>query len=179
MEKKEKILEFFKDKEYVPMKEKEIAQVLMVPKSERDNLKEILNALEEEYKISKNKKNKYILIENEYKKGKFTKNQKGFGFVKIEGEEEEIFVHQKNTNNALTGDTVLVKLQNYDNKQEAKIIKIIEREVERVVGTFTNSRNFGFVVPDDKKIGTDIFISKKNFKGAKNNQKVVVKINLN
>ncbi len=176
MEKKEKILEFFKDKEYVPMKEKEIAQVLMVPKSERDNLKEILNALEEEYKISKNKKNKYILIENEYKKGKFTKNQKGFGFVKIEGEEEEIFVHQKNTNNALTGDTVLVKLQNYDNKQEAKIIKIIEREVERVVGTFTNSRNFGFVVPDDKKIGTDIFISKKNFKGAKNNQKVVVKI---
>lgn len=179
MDRKDKVLEFIKDKEYVPMKLKEIAQVLMVPKEEIEELREILNELEAEYKIRKNRKNKYIVMDEQYIEGIFRANQRRFGFVSIDGEDEEIHISQEFTNNALNGDTVLVKIIDTftDSKnKEGKIVKVIKRDIDKVVGTFKNSRNFGFVVPDDKKIGTDIFISKKNFSGAKDNQKVVVKI---
>ena len=81
--------------------------------------------------------------------------------------------------NALNGDRVLIEITEEQNKvkrAEGKIKKIIKHEKETVVGTFQESRNFGFVVPDDKAFGTDIFISKGKFLNAKNNQKVVVKI---
>ena len=88
---------------------------------------------------------------------------------------EEIYISSENVKNALNGDTVLVKImqQEIGNKnKEGKIIKIIKRNITKVVGTFNDSRNFGFVIPDDKRIGTDIFISKKKFKTAKDNEKV-------
>lgn len=178
MEKKEKVLEFIKDKEYVPMKLKEMAQVLMVPKEEQEELQGILDELEKEYKIRKNRKNKYILMDEQYIEGVYEANKRGFGFVKIMGSEEEIHIAKGYNNNALNGDTVVVKIIDEENvkTKEGKIVKIIKRDIDKIVGTFQNSRNFGFVVPDNDKIGTDIFISKKNFGGAKNNQKVVVKI---
>ncbi|MCI9287265.1 MAG: ribonuclease R [Clostridia bacterium] len=178
MERKEKILEFIKDKEYVPMKLKEMAQVLMVPKEEQEELQVILDELEKEYKIRKNRKNKYILMDEQYIEGVYEANKRGFGFVKITGSDEEIHIAKGYNNNALNGDTVVVKIIDEENvkTKEGKIVKIIKRDIDKIVGTFQNSRNFGFVVPDNDKIGTDIFISKKNFGGAKNNQKVVVKI---
>lgn len=178
MERKERILEFIKDKEYVPMKLKEMAQVLMVPKEEGEELQAILDELEKEYKIRKNRKNKYILMDEQYIEGVYEANKKGFGFVKIIGSDEEIHIAKGYSNNALDGDTVVVKIVKEENvkTKEGKIVKIIKREIDRIVGTFQNSKNFGFVVPDNDKIDTDIFISKKNFGGAKNNQKVVVKI---
>ena len=108
--------------------------------------------------------------------GKYRKNAKGFGFVKIE--EEEIYISKENSKNALNGDTVLIKLIENTNgeRQEGKVIKIIKREKDTVVGTFQKNKNFGFVVPDDKALGTDIFIPKSSFGKARNNHKVVVKI---
>ena len=81
--------------------------------------------------------------------------------------------------NALNGDTVIVKIieEKEDGKSlEGKILKIKKHEKETIVGIFQNSKNFGFVVPDDKSFGTDIFISKKNFGKARNNHKVLVQI---
>lgn len=178
MNRKEKILNFIKDKEYVPMKAKEIAQILMVPKEDIGELNSVLEELEKEYKIRKNRKNKYILMDEKYVEGTYRANQKGFGFVKIEGEDTEIHISKEFVGNALNGDRVLVKIleEGKNKNNEGKIVKVIERNIQKVVGTFQNSRNFGFVIPDDKKIGTDIFISKKNFGGAKENQKVVVQI---
>lgn len=179
MDRKDKILEFIKDKEYVPMKTKEMAQVLMVPKEEFEDLKRVLEELEAEYKIRKNRKGKYSIMDEIYQEGTFRANQKGFGFVAVAQEEQEIYISSHNTSNALNGDTVLIKqieVGNEKRSREGIIVKILKREIEQVVGTFKNSRNFGFVVPDDKKIDTDIFISKKNFLGAKDNQKVVVKL---
>lgn len=84
MEKKEKILEFFKDKNYVPMKKKEIAMVLSVPKEEKEEFEKILMELEKEYKITKNKKNKYIYMEKKYIEGIYKGNEKKYGFVETE-----------------------------------------------------------------------------------------------
>lgn len=179
MNKKEEIiLEFMKDPEYKPMKAKEIAIILGVPKKEYPKFQEAIAELEKEFKIGKNHKNKYKVIKEEYKEGNFRKNAKGFGFVNI-GEEDEIYISKENTNNALNGDIVLVEILEEKNKlkkAEGKIKRIIKHEKDTIVGTFQNNRNFGFVVPDDKNFGTDIFISKSNFGKARNGHKVLVEI---
>ncbi len=111
--------------------------------------------------------------------GTFRANEKGYGFVMVDNLEEDIFIAGKNANSSLDGDTVEVEIiQHKENNKraEGKILKVIKRAKKEVIGTFQKSRNFGFVVPDDKKITTDIFISKKHYGKAKNNQKVVAEI---
>ena len=122
-----------------------------------------------------------LIMKKVEKIGTYRKNQKGFGFVKLEDQEEEIYISKENSLNALNGDTVSIQIINEPNKEEnkkeeGKIVKIIRHEKDTVVGTFQKSRNFGFVVPDDKNFGTDIFISKSNWGKARNNHKVLVKI---
>ena len=179
IDKKEIILEFMKDENYTPMKAKEIAMILGVPKKEFNKFVEILKELEENYKIVKNKKNRYRLIGENFVEGIYRKNQKGFGFVKIEGKEDEIYISKENSLRALNGDRVLVEIIEEKNKiknAEGKIKKVIKHEKDTVVGTFQKNENFGFVVPDDKSLGTDIFISKNNFGKARNGHKVLVQI---
>lgn len=180
MDKKEEIiLEFMKDKDYVPMKAKEIAMILGVPKKEYNNFLKALDNLEIEFKIGKNRKNRYRVIEEEFLEGTYRRNQKGFGFVKIEGREDEIYISKENSLNALNGDKVVIEITEEKNKikkAEGKIKRVIKREKDTVVGTFQNNKTFGFVVPDDKNFGTDIFISKNDFGKARNGHKVLVKI---
>ena len=112
-------------------------------------------------------------------KGVFRGNEKGFGFVKIDGQDEEIYISRGNTKDAVNGDEVLIKIIDdtvEGNRKEGKIVKTINHKRNEIVGTFTKRKNFGFVVLDDREFNTDIFISKKSFNKAKNNQKVVVKI---
>lgn len=181
MEEKEKlILDFMYQEFYVPMKAKELAIVLNVPKTEYATFLEVLNKLEEEYKIQKNRKSKYSLVaKGKYLAGIFCANERGFGFVKIENIEKEIYVAKNYTKGALNGDKVLIeKIQGQKSKEheEAKVIKILSREKNSTVGVFTKNQNFGFVVPDDRKFGSDIFISKRNMGKARNNSKVLVQI---
>ena len=181
MDEKEKlILDFMSEDSYMPMKAKEIAMLLNVPKTENREFMEVLSHLESNYKIQKNRKSKYSLVDvNRYLTGIFRANEKCFGFVKVEGRQDEIYISKNNTKNALNEDKVLIEIieeENGKNKEEGRIVKIISHEKDCIVGLFTNKTNFGFVVPDDKKFGTDIFISKKNIGKAKNNDKVLVKI---
>ena len=174
-----KVLNLIEDKDYAPMKAKEIAMIMHVPKSEYNELLRILGKLEMEMKIQKNRKNQYRPVEEVYYDGIYRKNQKGFGFVKIEDQEDEIYIAKENSKNALNGDRVLIEIieeKNKVKKAEGKVVKILKHEKDTIVGRFENNKNFGFVVPDDKNFGTDIFISKKNFGKARNNHKVLVKI---
>ena len=178
-EQEQKVLELIRDKDYAPMKAKEIAMIMRVPKSEYNELLRILGKLEMELKIKKNRKNQYRPVDEIYYDGIYRKNQKGFGFVKIEDQEDEIYIAKENSLNALNGDRVLVKIEEEKNKlkkAEGKVVKILKHEKDTVVGRFEYNKNFGFVVPDDKNFGTDIFISKKNCGKARNNHKVLVKI---
>lgn len=177
--KEEIILQFMKDPEYTPMKAKEIAMILGVPKKEYHQFQEAISNLEMELKIGKNRKNRYRVIEENYQEGIFRKNPKGFGFVKIDGQEDEIYIAKENAKDALNGDRVIIEIIEEKNKvknAEGKIKRIVKHEKDTVVGTFQNNRNFGFVIPDDKNFGTDIFISKSNFGKARNNHKVLVQI---
>ena len=117
--------------------------------------------------------------ENNCFEGSYRKNSKGFGFVKCDELEDEVYISKENSKGALNGDYVLIKiLELEDNKKskEGKIIKILRHDKNKVVGTFQKNKNFGFVVPDDKNFGSDIFISKNNMGKARNNHKVVVEI---
>ena len=127
------------------------------------------------------KKKKIVNREKEGIEGIFIGHPKGFGFVKTEKEEEQdIYIPFGKTKNALDGDKVLVKVIDKtdieDLRKEGIITEILKHETSTLVGLFQNSKNFGFVIPDNQKFGTDIYISKNNFGKAKNNSKVVVKI---
>lgn len=188
MEEKEKlILEFMQEEAYIPMKAKEMAMLLEVPKKEYADFMVCLSRLEADFKIQKNRKGKYSLLDEEtYQVGTFRANEKGFGFVKLDkdkeqkGRENEIYIAKPNTKKALNEDVVLVEIietsGDSGHSKEGKIVKIIKHQKNTLVGIFQDSRNYGFVVPDDRKFGSDIFISKKNFHGAKNRDKVVVEI---
>ena len=178
-DREQKILDFMSDDDYVPMKAKEIAMLMRVPKNEYHDFLEIIGKLELELKIEKNRKNRYKISEKTYYEGYYRKNAKGFGFVKLEDREDEIYISKENSLNALNGDHVLIEITDEGNKikrAEGKIVRILKHEKDTVVGTFQYNKNFGFVIPDDKNFGTDIFISKKNFGKARNNHKVLVKI---
>ena len=178
-EKEKMILDFMNDAEYVPMKAKEMAIILNVPKDRYNELLETLNRLEADLKIVKNKKNRYRINEQKILEGTYRRNSKGFGFVKIDGEDDEIYISKQNSNKAFNGDKVIIKIieeANKDRSREGKVIKVIEHAKNTVVGTFEFNRNFGFVVPDDKSFGTDIFISKANIGKARNGHKVLVEI---
>lgn len=178
--KKEKVLGFISEESYIPMKAKEIATLMCVPKEDYTEFINILKELVEEYKIAVNRKGKYTLLNNEkYKKGIIRINERGYGFVKVHGEENEIYIPGKAVNGALNEDEVVVEItdeQQENYHSEGKVVKILKRGRDTIVGIFEPSRNFGFVIPDDKRFGTDIFISKKNFLNAKKREKVVVKI---
>ena len=178
-EKEKKILEFMKDEAYVPMKAKEIAMLMRVPKNEYNEFLEMMGNLELELKVQKNRKNRYRINEKTYYEGYYRKHKKGYGFVKIEGQEEEIYIAKENSLNTLNGDRVLIEITEESNKvkkAEGKVIKILKHEKDTVVGIFQNNKTFGFVIPDDKNFGTDIYIAKKNFGKARSNHKVLVQI---
>ena len=179
-EKKENILNFINSEEYTSMNLKEIMYVLNIPNNQREEINSILNELKDEGKIIKTKKNKYISILSQgliY--GRYIAKEKGFGFIEISEDEEDLYVSKENTFNAMNNDTVLAKIieeKKGDKKAEAQIVKIVKRANNRIIGRYESSKNFGFVVPDDNKIIKDIFIPKKHINNAKDGDKVIVEI---
>lgn len=112
--------------------------------------------------------------------GTFISNAKGFGFVEIEGQQEDLFVPQEMTGGAFHRDTVQVALTGGqaqgDRRREARVLRIISRGITRVVGTYQKSKSFGFVAPDNTRLCRDIFVARERSKGAVTGHKVVVEI---
>lgn len=177
-EKKKILFDFISSKEYQPMKFKEMSGILQVPRNEKQDLREVLEALEAEGKITIDTAGRYKVSDGLTKTGTFSGTQRGFGFVIVEGENEDIFIPESATKGALHGDTVMVaiKKDRTGKRLEGEIVRILERNSSIVVGTFEKSKNFGFVVADNLKFGKDIFIPKEHTKGAVNGHKVVVKL---
>ena len=177
-QRKQIILDIINDDNYIPMKIKELAIVLNVPKEDREDLEEVLMELLAEGRISVSKKGKYGKPSGNILVGTYEGNAKGFGFVTVEGETEDIFIPESASNGALNEDLVQVVLRSGKGgkRREGEIIKILEHGVTELVGTYQKNQNFGFVVPDNNKISRDIFIPMEKSKGAVTGHKVVVKI---
>lgn len=179
-EKKNKLLKICSLENYVPMSKKELISLMSIPKDEETEFFKIIKELKQEGKIIKYRTGKIVLTEKlNYLKGVFLGTEQGFGFVTLENEEKDVFINKLDKNGAIHKDTVLIsinKTKGSGKRKEGKVVKILEREIKNIVGTFNKNKNFGFVVTDEKKIGEDIYISKKNSLGAVNGHKVVVEI---
>ncbi len=175
---KKMLYEFICDDFYVPMKTKEIAIMLRVEKERRSELQEVLDALVEAGKIEVTKKGKYIKATDRYSVGVYTANSRGFGFVTVEGEEEDIYIPEENTHGAIHMDTVQVQLAKGRERRhrEGTIIKVLSHGIERIVGTYQSGKTFGFVIPDNQRLLKDIFIPSEHSMGAVDGHKVVVMI---
>lgn len=177
-EKKKMILSYIMSQEYKPLKFKEMVGMLQVPKNEKDDLRIVLESLITEGKIVIDVKGKFKVAQDNLKIGSFLGTQRGFGFVRIEGEPEDIFIPEGATKGALHNDKVQVRVskEKTGKRKEGEIVGILERGTDIIVGTFAKSKNFGFVIADNQKFNKDIFIPKEHTKGAVTGHKVVVQI---
>ena len=173
------ITDLVRDSFYVPMKEKELAMLLQVSKEDREEFHLILQELLAEGKVMLTSKGKYIKSDGKILVGTFISNAKGFGFVEIEGRDEDLFIPEDKVNGAFHKDTVQVALLGEKNgkRQEAQVLRVLERGMTQIVGTYERSRsNFGFVIPDNAKLPQDIYVPMERSKGAMTGHKVVVEI---
>lgn len=177
-QRKKMIYDFMCDDMYVPMKIKELAIVLGVKKDQRPQLEQILNELMTEGRIVCSKRGKFSKSEEKKIVGTFQAHPKGFGFVSVEGEKEDIFIPESETNGAMHMDTVEISVSPAvtGRRREGKVLHVLERGMKQVVCTYQLNKNFGFAVPDNPKFGSDIFIPLERSKGAVNGHKVVVEI---
>ena len=177
-EKKAMLEELFNDKGYKPMKFKDLVGFLQVPRSSKNELKMVLDQLISSGTIILDSQGRYRIPGDDVKVGIFSGTQRGFGFVILEGEDQDIYIPGDATNGALHGDKVMITVreEHTGKRKEGIVQNIIERGKNEIVGTFEKSKNFGFVVPDNQKFGKDIFIAKELSMGAVSGHKVVVKI---
>lgn len=177
---KEAIVDFMKEQAYKPMNIKELERVFSVKKTDVKNFKKIVDEIEREGAIVKTRTNRYGIPDKMgLVTGKFQGHQKGYGFVIPYDEGKDIFVPSSALNGAMNGDRVVVKIikqANTEKKCEGEIIRVLERANSKVIGTFENSRNFGFVVPEEKRIYQDIFIPKNCKKEAETGDVVIAEI---
>lgn len=178
---REKILEYMKQPEYKPMLKEQLLVNFGLGKNDKEEFYKIIDSLEKEGLIIKSKDERYNILDNSFLvAGTLQGHEKGFGFVvNKDPERDDIFIPAENMSGAMNGDRVIVNITNRsstDRRDEGEIIRILERKNTHLVGTFEESKNFGFLIPDDKKIFYDVFIPKSHTNGAKNRQKVVVEI---
>lgn len=185
---KEAIVSYIENEAVRPLSEAELAEQLGIDTVEGlVQLKGLLQELEGEGALVLSRKKRYglpsqfnLLI------GTISRHPKGFGFLVVEDSDvDDVYIHSSELNGAMNGDKVIVRLKRpagFDSRTmtkfraEGEVIRILQRKVQQVVGTFENSKHFGFVVPDDKRFGSDVFIAKDNFNGARNGMKVLVEI---
>lgn len=185
--KKEQVLAFMKEPGYVPMRKRELAQMFQVPQNAREELEHILELLLQEGSITVDTRGRYHAEDALVVSGVFRGTAKGFGFLTPDDGTEDIYIDEKSTLGALNGDKVqAVILEAYHGRRgrdrqekksrEGRIIKISERANEQIVGTFFKKKDYGFVVAEDKRLGSDIFVDGKFTKGAVSGNKVAVRI---
>ena len=178
-EKRKKVIyEFICDDFYVPMKLKELAILLQVPKDQRNELKRVMDALEAEGKVHVSTKGKYSKGEAKHIVGTYTAHARGFGFVVVEGETEDIFISEDDANGAFHNDQVevVIKATPAGKRREGKITKILSHGTTTLVGYFQKNKSFGFVIPDNQRFVQDVFVPLERSKGAVTGHKVVVEL---
>ena len=180
MEIKETLISFMTEQAYKPMNIAELSKVFSIKKANMRDFNDLLAGMEKNGEIVKTRTEHYGIPEKMgIVIGKFQGHQRGFGFVIADVERPDIFIPADNVNGAMNGDRVLAKILkevNNGKKCEGEITRIIERSNKTIIGTYDDSKNFGFVVADDKRIAQDIFIPKAERNGAKSGQIVIAEI---
>ena len=166
---REKILALLARKDYGPLDKIEIARKLGLESSERVALRKMLRELERLGEIARIRKNRYVLpAEADLVTGKLSIHQAGYGFLTTETPgQADIFIAAENTGTAMHGDRVVARItrdavprrpKDRQGRSEGRVIRILERARNTVVGTLQHSRNFYYVVPDDPRLVHDVYV---------------------
>ncbi|SHF57707.1 ribonuclease R [Caldanaerobius fijiensis DSM 17918] len=176
---KDEILNFMREKAYSPMTTEQLMKAFGIDISQYSEFQSLLNEMEYNGDIIRTKKGKYGVPERmDMAVGIIECNKKGFGFLRVE-DGEDIFIPAEDINGAMNGDKVIVRITRRageGTKREGTVVNILERANKEIVGTLDMSKNFGFVIPDDQRLTQDIYIAREGMNGAKDGQKVVVRI---
>lgn len=180
----ERIVNYMRTAAYKPLTADDLAAAMSLAQEELALFWTALEELEKTAAVIKTRHERFGVPERmNLVVGRLSMSAKGFGFIIPEVREKEtdsdIFVPGVSLGGAMNGDRVVARISPSEiagRSREGEIIRIVERANEQIVGTFEESRHFGFVMPDDKKIGQDIFIPKGAVHGAKAGMKVVVRI---
>ena len=172
-----KILEFLKSDDRAFTIEEINDALGLKSVEELKDLMKALNSMEDDYIITRTKKNNYMLFNNvNFKIGTMLGNKKGFGFVSVPGS-DDVFIPPKEMNNAIDGDQVVVEIINItSNGPEGRIVKIKDRKVKELVGEYYIQDNIGHIKLDDERIKLNVNISKLDSMGAMDGHKVLVKL---
>lgn len=178
---KDILLKFMNEPAYKPMHVNELARIFDISKRDARDFQDTIKAMEKEGLVIRTNNDKIAIPERMGMiVGKLSVHQKGFGFLIPDDEEhQDVFIPSSSINGALHGDRVMVQITKEDigkKKCEGEVVKIIDRANKTVIGVFESSRNFGFVVPEDKRIQNDIFIPKAKTNGAEDGDVVIVEI---
>lgn len=178
---KERLLEFMSSDDYKPMLKEELLVRFDIPIEFRKEFFRVLKELEKEGTIIRSKNDKYGKVDKDYLVvGSLQGHERGFGFVIPDDKDlPDVYIPAESMNGAMDGDKVVsnvIKRSQGGRKQEGEIIRILERANKFIVGTFEDSKNFGFLLPDNQKLFYDVFIPKGRVNRAKNGQKVVVEV---
>lgn len=178
---KKEVKEYLKENQGKGFNHKQLtAHLGLNTKKEKDKLLKVLEELYLDGYIKETKPGNYKhMDQKEEYTGKLDMSGKGFGFVSLSDQEEDIFIPPNKTGTALNKDWVKIKLHKGKRKggrPEGEITEVVERYKKDFVGTLELSENFAFVVSDNPKMDVDIFVPLKNLNGGKNGQKVVAEM---
>jgi ribonuclease R len=182
MMQEQELLDFMRETAYKPMTYQELEQHFgITDATEFKQFLKMLNQLEEEGKVIRTRNERYGVPERmNLLRGKIQAHAKGFAFLlPDEKDHPDVYIHANDQKSAMNGDIVLVRITSQSEgggRMEGEVVRIVQRAVTQVVGTFDSHEAYGFVIPDDKRINRDIFIAKGEFQGAVSGQKVVVRI---
>ena len=178
---KQKVLNIVNSNDYIPLTFDELSSRLNIEKKDKKIFHKIINELQKDKKILLDKNSNIIPI-TEQKAYPGTIQGSGSDFCYFIPDDEsidDIFIAKKDLNGAIHKDKVLVTItvdKKPNRSPEGKVLQILSRETKKLVGTFDEAKGYGFVILDDKKYGFDVFVQSGNKNGAKNNDKVVVKL---
>ena len=176
------ILNIVYEDDYQPITIKELAAYLKADKYTRNVIYDEVRSLEKENKVRISHKKRIMPISKEELSliGTISLAQGGYGFFISENKDmEDVFISKENLKAAFDGDKVkieIIKEKSKGKNAEGRVLEIIERGKTKIVGTFQESKGFGFVIADNRSISKDIYIEKKFTKNAKNKDKVVAEI---
>ncbi|WP_212920052.1 ribonuclease R [Ornithinibacillus bavariensis] len=178
----DRLRDFFNTYDSKPLAVDELEEILEITDAvEFKELVKALNELEHNGELVRTRKNRFGLPEKmNLIRGKIQMHAKGFAFLIPDDETEtDVYIHHSDLASAMNNDRVLVRIEKRDitgSRPEGTVIRILERAITEVVGTFEDNRAFGFVIADDKRIPNDIFIPKGKMNGAVDGHKVIARI---
>lgn len=179
---KDLILDIVYDKDYSPLTINEMVKFLKADKYMKDVIIDAIKSLEKDNKIRISHKGKILALTEDEKSlfGRIELALGSYGFFISDNEKmKDVFISKENLKQAFQGDRVkieIIKEAENGRNAEGRVVDIIEHNKSKIIGTYEQSKNFGFVICENKSIGNDIYIAKKYSKNAKNKDKVIVEI---